>query len=235
MLAALLGRACALPGRLLAAPRGRPVDPGSDLGHWVKPTRVASSCHRFRTSLLRAHGRYRSLGGCVLASVLSLVCFILVGCGGAREPSRTPRGAAPESPPATAANGPSHSPTAANGPVVLGSKNFIVWGGKGFGIPHPTTLVVGGDPSVQIARIHWHGWGRWRAWGVGSYAAPQFGRGGGYYRKRFRALLRVSGIGRCHPNGPRTYMSLKVKVALQPGQRPSWYEAAGGHGLCSYP
>jgi hypothetical protein len=167
--------------------------------------------------------------------VISLVCFTLVGCAGAREPSRTHGDVAPESPASTTTSGPSSSATAANGPVVLGSKNFIIWGGVGFGTAHPSALVFGGDPSVLIARIHWHGWGGLRAWGVGSYAAPQLGRGGGYYRKRFRALLRVSGIGRCHPNGPRAYMSLKVKVALQPGQRPSWYEAAGSHGLCSYP
>jgi hypothetical protein len=54
-------------------------------------------------------------------------------------------------------------------------------------------------------------------------------------RRPFRAELRVSGIGRCQSNGPRTYMALKVRVALQPGQRPSWYQANGSHGLCSYP
>lgn len=157
-------------------------------------------------------------------SVISLVCFILVGCGGAREPGRAHR-ARPKG----------RHATAASGPLVLGSKNFIVWDGKGFGTAHPRELVVGGDPSVWITRIRWHGWGRRRASGVGFYAAPQLGRGGGYYRRHFRADLRVSRIGRCDPNGPRTYMSLKVKVALQPGQRPGWYEASGSHGLCSYP
>ncbi len=87
----------------------------------------------------------------------------------------------------------------------------------------------------MITGIRWHGWGRGRASGVGRYAVVRYGRGGSYYRKHFRADLRVSGIGTCHPNGPRTYMALKVRVALQPGQRPSWYEADGSHGLCSYP
>jgi hypothetical protein len=64
---------------------------------------------------------------------------------------------------------------------------------------------------------------------------PHIGHGGDYSRKPFRADLRVSGIGRCQSNGPRTYMALKVRVALQPGQRPSWYQANGSHGLCSYP
>ena len=155
---------------------------------------------------------------------VSLVCLILAGCGGATGPSGTHR-ARPTSRPATAANG----------PVVLGAKSFVVWGGIGFGTAHPTKLVVGGDPSVMITRIHWHGWGRQRAAGVGRYAVVQYGRGGGYYRKQFRADLRVSGIGRCNPTGPRTYMALKVRVALQPNQRPSWYEADGAHGLCSYP
>jgi hypothetical protein len=157
-------------------------------------------------------------------AVISAVCLILVGCGGARELSGTLR-----------AGPTTHPATDANGPVVLGSKNFIVWGGIGFGTAHPAALVVGGDPSVMVTRIRWHDWGRPRAWGVGLYAAPHYGRGGSYYRKRFRALLRVSGIGTCRPHGPRTYMALKVRVALQPGQRPSWYEADGSHGLCSYP
>ena len=102
-------------------------------------------------------------------------------------------------------------------------------------MPHPSRLVVGSDPSVLITRIHWHGWGRQKASGVGRYVAPRIGHGGSYYRKQLRADLRLSGIGRCRPNGPRTYMALKVRVALQPGQRPSWYEVDGSHGLCSYP
>jgi hypothetical protein len=156
-------------------------------------------------------------------AVILLVSFILVGCG-ARHVSATHR-VGPKS----------HPATRTNGPVVLGSKNFIVWGGIGFGTAHPTALVVGSDPSVMVTRIRWYDWGRPKAWGVGQYAAPHYGRGGSYYRKHFRALLRVSGIGRCLPNGPRTYMALKVRVALQPGERPSWYEADGSHGLCSYP
>jgi hypothetical protein len=158
------------------------------------------------------------------AAATSLTCFILVGCGGANHQGGTRR---PRSTPRAA--------SAANGPVVLGSKNFILWGGGGFGTAHPSELVVGGDPSVKIVRIRWHDWGHREASGVGLYAPPQLGRGGGYYSKHFRADLRVSGIGRCHSNGPRTYMALKVRVALQPGQRPSWYEANGSHGLCSYP
>lgn len=157
-------------------------------------------------------------------ALFSLVCCVLVGCGGSAEPGGTHR-ALPKSP---------HM-TAANGPVLLGAKTFIVWGGIGFGTAHPTKLVVGGDPAVMITGIRWHDWGQPRASGVGLYAAPHLGHGGEYYSKHFRADLVVSGIGRCHPNGPRAYMALKVRVALQPGQRPSWYEANGSHGLCSYP
>jgi hypothetical protein len=157
-------------------------------------------------------------------ALISLVCLVLAGCGGTKDPSGTGR-ARPKSPPASAAKG----------PVVLGSKNFIQWGGRGFGTAHPAKLVVGGDPSVLITRIRWHHWGRPRAWGVGQYAAPHFGLGGVYYRKRLRAELRLSKIGRCSPSGPRTYMALKVKVALQPDQRPGWYEVDGSHGLCTYP
>jgi hypothetical protein len=171
----------------------------------------------------------------------SLVCLIAAGCGGAdrtathaaghRTPAATPGNA--ETP--ANAGTPGNAVTPGNGPVVLGSKNFIVWGGVGFGTAHPTKIVVGSDPSVIITGIRWHGWGRRTASGVGSYHVPHFGHGGNYYRKRFRADLRVSGIGRCHPSGPRAYMALKVRLALQPGQRPSWYEADGSHGLCSYP
>ncbi|MCW2966505.1 MAG: hypothetical protein JWM71_277 [Solirubrobacteraceae bacterium] len=144
-----------------------------------------------------------------------LVCFILAGCGGAKKPSGPAAGA--------------------SGPLVLGAKDFVGRSRIGFGTAHPANLVVGGDPSVTIMRIRWHGWGRRRASGVGRYAAVHYGHGGSYYSKRARADLRVSGIGRCQPNGPRTYMALKVRVALQPGQRPRWYEVDGSHALCSYP
>lgn len=158
-----------------------------------------------------------------LVALISVACSILVGCGSTQghAPHRVPRE--------------SGGATAANRPVVLGSKDFIVWGGIGFGTAHPAKLVVGGDPSVMVTDIRWHNWGRWKASGVGWYAVPHYGRGGTYYRRHFRADLRVSGIGACDPKGPRTYMMLKVRVALQPGQRPNWYEAAGSHGLCRYP
>ncbi|HEX6460883.1 MAG TPA: hypothetical protein VF032_18345 [Thermoleophilaceae bacterium] len=154
-----------------------------------------------------------------VVALISLLCLFLAGCGGAADRPEPKRG-------------PARAP---NGPVVLGSKNFIQWGGRGFGTPHPDKLVVGGDPSVLITHIRWHNWGRERAWGVGRYAAPHYGEGGVYYRKTLRADLRLHGIGRCRPNGPRTYMAMKVKVALQPNQRPAWYEVDGSHGLCSYP
>jgi hypothetical protein len=156
-------------------------------------------------------------------ALISLACLILVGCGGARQPSGVQR-----------AQSTSRATTAASGPVLLGAKSFIVWGGIGFGTAHPTELVVGGDPSVKVTRIRWRGWGRRSASGVGLYDVPRIGSGGDY-GQRSRAELRVSGIGRCTPTGPRAYMALKVRVALQPGQRPSWYQAQGSHGLCSYP
>jgi hypothetical protein len=165
-----------------------------------------------------------------LITVILLACFLMAGCGGTSEPSAT-HPARPKSPPAA----PAKAAAPAKGPVVLGSKNFVTWGGSGFGMAHPTRLVVGSDPSVLITRIRWHGWGRPRASGVGRYVAPRIGHGGSYYRKTLRVDLRLSGIGRCRPNGPRTYMALKVRVPLQPDQRPSWYEVDGSHGLCSYP
>ena len=159
-----------------------------------------------------------------LIAVTLLACLLLAGCGGADKPSAAHSAAHTSSPAAVA-----------NGPVVLGSKNFVVWGGLGFGTAHPSKLVVGSDPSVMITGIRWHGWGGRSASGVGRYAVPHFGHGGDYYRKGSRADLQVFGIGRCRPNGPRTYMALRVRVELEPGQRPSWYQANGSHGLCSYP
>lgn len=159
-----------------------------------------------------------------VTAVISLVSMVLVGCGGAQPLTGTDR----------ARTGRPHA-SLRNGPVLLGSKDFIVWGGIGFGTAHPSKLVVGGDPAVMITHIRWHGWGRPETLGIGDYAVPHFGRGGSYYRRPFRADLRASGIGRCRPNGPRAYMVLKVKVALEPGQRPSWYQANGRHGLCRYP
>src|ERR1700742_3997894 len=160
-----------------------------------------------------------------LAAAIVVLCFILAGCGGSTQPSATRSASPPESRPGATANG----------PVLLGAKSFIVWGGIGFGTAHPSKLVVGSDPSVLITGIRWRGLGHRKASGVGRYSAPQVGHGGDYYRRPFRADLRVSGIGRCQRNGPRTYMALKVRVALQPGQSPSWYQANGSHGLCSYP
>src|SRR5689334_8053523 len=126
-----------------------------------------------------------------LAAAIVLLCVTVTvaGCGGASERSAT-RSAPPKSSPAPGADG----------PVVLGSKNFVVWGGLGFGTPHPSKLAVGSDPSVLITGIRWHGWGGASASGVGRYKVPHFGHGGDYYRKGSRADLRVSGIGRCQRN-----------------------------------
>ena len=155
--------------------------------------------------------------------VMSLAGLILAGCGGARDASATHR----ERPQRRVASGPS-------GPVVLGAKDFITWGASGFGAAHPTDLVVGSDPSVQITHIRWHDWGRWRTSGVGWYKVPT-GLGGDYYQKPARAELQAFGIGRCQPDAPRTYMALKVRMKLQPDQRPGWYDINGSHALCSYP
>ena len=159
-----------------------------------------------------------------LLAVILLACFLMAGCGGTSEPSAT-HPARPKSPPAAPAKG----------PVVLGSKNFVTWGGSGFGMPHPDQArrrqrPVRPDHAHPLARL-----GPATGMGVGRYVAPRIGHGGSYYRKTLRVDLRLSGIGRCRPNGPRTYMALKVRVPLQPGQRPSWYEVDGSHGLCSYP
>lgn len=158
---------------------------------------------------------------CVL--VMSLAGLIVAGCGGARGASATDHGR-PQG----------RVASASSGPVVLGAKSFITWGASGFGTAHPTDLVVGSDPSVQITRIRWRGWGRWTTSGVGWYKVPT-GLGGDYYPKPARTELQASGIGRCQPDGPRTYMALKVRMKLQPDQAPGWYDVNGSHALCSYP
>jgi hypothetical protein len=159
---------------------------------------------------------------CLLV-VMALAGLILSGCGGAGGAGAAHR----ERPQVRVAS-------ASRGPVVLGSKDFITWGASGFGTAHPTDLVVGSDPSVQITNIRWHGWGRWRTSGVGWYKVPT-GLGGDYYYHRTRADLLAFGIGRCQPGAPRTYMALKVRMKLQPDQRPGWYDVSGSHALCSYP
>lgn len=158
-----------------------------------------------------------------LVLVMALAGLVLAGCGGANGASATHH----DRPQRRVAS-------AAPGPVLLGAKSFITWGASGFGSAHPTDLVVGSDPSVQITDIRWHDWGRWRTSGVGWYKVPM-GLGGDYYYQRTRAELQASGIGRCQPDAPRTYMALKVRMKLQPDQRPDWYDVNGSHALCSYP
>jgi hypothetical protein len=119
--------------------------------------------------------------------------------------------------------------------VLLGAKAFIQWGGLGFGVAHPRKIVLGGDPSLMITEIRWHGWGRTTAWGVGRNPAYHYGHGGNYYSRQGRAEVRVYGIGHCRRNGPRVYMGMTIRVPLKPGAAPTRYVVGGSHGLCSFP
>ena len=153
-----------------------------------------------------------------VAVALALVCAtVLAGCGGGGAATRAARTS-------TASSG---------GPVLLGAKGFLT-DRVGWGTPHPNRIDGGGDPALVITRIDWHGWGDRVARGVGRTAAYRLG--GSYYAKLVRAELRAYRIGRCRPNGPRTYMALEVRTQARPRARMGpWYAWGGEHGLCSYP
>ena len=153
----------------------------------------------------------------------SLVCFIAAGCGGGESSGSHP--ARPKS----------RSAVPANGPVVLGAKNFIVWVGSALASLTRASSSLAATPRSSSRASA----------GTAGVAGAHRESGATRCRTSARAATTTaSGFvptcgspasAGCSRNGPRTYMALKVRVALRPGQRPSWYEADGSHGLCSYP
>lgn len=119
------------------------------------------------------------------------------------------------------------------GPVVLGQVGFLK-NAVGWGRPHPAKLSGGGDPELLITHIRWRHWGAARTSGVGRTAVVRFT--GGYYPGLHPAILRAWRIGRCRPDGPRTYLRLEVRVPPPGGTRPGrWFDWSGPNGLCVHP
>lgn len=131
---------------------------------------------------------------------------------------------------ALAAVGASSAGAAAN--PVLGAKAFAAPYGEGFGTVEPHTIFNGGDPSGQVTKIHWSGWGNPTAIGYGRN--PIFKPGGGYYRKLARIELRATDLGKC--GKVRAYTKLEVRVPKHPGGKlGKWFSWSGAKTICKPP
>jgi hypothetical protein len=123
------------------------------------------------------------------------------------------------------------SPGAAPSPV-LGAKAFAAPYGEGFGTAEPATIFNGGDPSGEVSKIRWSGWGNPTALGFG--LNPIFKPGGGYYRKPARIELRATGLGKC--GARRAYTKLEARVPKHPGGKlGKWFDWAGAKTICKPP
>lgn len=120
---------------------------------------------------------------------------------------------------------------AATSPV-LSSKSFTAPYGEGFGTAEPSEIFNGGDPSGEVTKIHWTGWGNPAAIGYG--LNPIFKPHGGYYRKPARIELRATELGKC---GKRAaYTRLEVRVPKHPGGKlGKWQLWSGVKTICKPP
>src|SRR4051812_41959513 len=119
------------------------------------------------------------------------------------------------------------------GPVpVLGAKSFATPFGSGFGTVKPVTIFNGGDPSGEVSKIRWTGWGEPTAIGTG--LNPIFKPHGGYYRKPARVELRATALGKC---GKRAaYTKLEVRIPKKPGGKlGKWFSWSGAKTICKSP
>lgn len=115
---------------------------------------------------------------------------------------------------------------------VLGAKSFAAPYGEGFGTAEPSTIFNGGDPSGEVTRIHWSGWGDPTAIGYG--LNPIFKPQGGYYRKPARIELRATGLGKCGKQA--AYTKLEVRVPKHPGGKlGKWFSWSGAKTICKPP
>jgi len=111
---------------------------------------------------------------------------------------------------------------------VLGSMAFAP-GGLGWGRAEPERLFNGGDPSGDIAAIHWRDWGGDEAIGFGQTSV--FKPSGGYYPNPAKIELRAHGIGRCGLQ--RAYTKLSVRIPPRPHARfGPWASWSGVRTLC---
>lgn len=120
---------------------------------------------------------------------------------------------------------------AATNPV-LGAKAFAAPDGEGFGTAEPSTIFNGGDPSGQVTKIHWTGWGNPTAIGYG--LNPIFKPHGGYYRKPAQIELRATDLGMC--GSQSAYTKLEARVPKHPGGKlGKWFSWAGAKTICKPP
>ena len=115
---------------------------------------------------------------------------------------------------------------------VLGSKGFTGPAGQGFGTAEPSKIFNGGDPSGDVTKIHWTGWGNPTAIGIG--LDPIFKPGGGYYDKPAKIELRATDLGKC---GARAaYTHLEARLPKHPGGKlGKWFSWSGAKTICKPP
>jgi hypothetical protein len=115
---------------------------------------------------------------------------------------------------------------------VLGAKSFAAPHGEGFGTAEPSTIFNGGDPSGDVTKIHWTGWGNPTA--IGHGLNPIFKPHGGYYRKPAKIELRATDLGKC--GNQAAYTRLEVRVPKHPGGKlGKWLLWSGAKTICKPP
>jgi hypothetical protein len=115
---------------------------------------------------------------------------------------------------------------------VLGAKAFAAVDGEGFGTAEPSEIFNGGDPSGEVTKIHWTGWGNPTAIGYG--LNPIFKPGGGYYRKPAKIELRATDLGKCSMQS--AYTRLEVRVPKHPGGKlGNWLLWSDAKTICKRP
>jgi hypothetical protein len=115
---------------------------------------------------------------------------------------------------------------------VLGSKAFSAPFGSGFGTAEPVDVFNGGDPSGEVSKIRWTGWGNPTAIGTG--LNPIFKPHGGYYRKPARVELRATKLGKCKTKV--AYTRLEIRAPKHPGGKlGKWMLWAGAKTICEPP
>jgi hypothetical protein len=116
--------------------------------------------------------------------------------------------------------------------VVLGSKQWALPDGYGFGRAHPRAIFNGGDPSGLVTHLVWREWGAGVATASGRNAI--FKPNGGYYPQLVTIDLRASDLGRCSAAGPLAYRKLSAREPSRPGGPPGkWFAWAGARTICA--
>jgi hypothetical protein len=97
---------------------------------------------------------------------------------------------------------------------VLGFKHAFP-NGTGFGVVKPRVVFLGGDPTGEVTKLSWHGWGKARPIGAGEGWCPGKSVAAGH---PCAASLHAYNLGRCH--GHRAYRTMAFYLKLRP--RSHW-------------